>query len=235
MGWYGKIDTEVARDFNELKIKPAFTWNYKADFWLENAVKLSEGVDTNQLIQIWSEVKRSKFQDDPVDRLIGMEGNASVEHHVASLTHQQIQELEKRTDKKLMSYWIEAKEQQFTVHNKTFVRRGTSYFLIKAREEEQLTNFALDIKEIRKRGDDFFWCGFIHHNESFIPFEMNDKYFTSSYLFAKGVRTQFLKLGIGIPFINEKYVKQLLSMIQLTSYKVQVVPEEPTPDKEVGS
>lgn len=231
MGWYGKIDTEVARDFNELKIKPSFTWNYKADFWLENPVELSEGVDTNQLIQIWSEVKRSKFKDDPVDRLIGMEGNASVEHHIASLTHQQVQELEKRTDKKLMPYWIEAKEQQFTVHGKTFVRRGTSYFLIKEREEEQLTNFALEIKEIRKRGEDFFWCGFIHHNESLVPFEMNDKYFTSSYLFAKGVRTQFLRLGMGIPFINEKYVKQLLSMIQLTSYKVQVVPEEPTPEK----
>lgn len=231
MGWYGKIDTEVAKDFNELKIKPAYTWNYKADFWLENPIKLSDSVDTNQLIQIWSDVKKGLFEDDPVDRLIGMEGNASIEHHVASLTHQQIQELEKRTDKKLMPYWIEAKEQQFTVHGKTFVRRGTAYFLIKAREEEQLTNFALEIKEIRKRGEEFIWCGFIHHGESFVPFEMNDKYFTSSYLFAKGVRSQFLRLGLGIPFINEKYVKQLLSMIQLTSYKVQVVPEEPTPDK----
>jgi len=235
-GWYGKINTTVVGDFNELKAAPGFTWNYKADYWLDAPVELSPAVKANQLIQIWSEVKNYGFREEPIAKLAGMQGTDSVEHHISNLNHKQIQELEKKTERSLMRYWIEAREQQFAVRGKTFVRRGTAYFVIKNNEEEQLTNFVLEIKEIRKRKEDFYWCGFIYHNESIVPFEMADKDFASNYRFARSVRGLFLNLGLGVPFLSEKYVGQLLSLIQLAAYKVQIVPEEePASVSEAGS
>jgi hypothetical protein len=232
MGWYGKMGDEILEDFNQLKIRTGFTWNYKADLWTNKPVRLAEGIGTQELIQIWSDSKRTEFEVDPMDLLISKEGTDNLKLHVANLSHTQITSLEKKTGESLMPYWVESKEQQFTAQGKTFVRRGNSYFVLipKKNEEEQLTNFALEIKEIRKKTNDkgveeFYWCGFINHGDSVVPFEMNDKFFTSCYLFAKGIRQQFMTLGMGIPFINERYVRQLLSMIQLTSFNVKIIPE----------
>jgi hypothetical protein len=229
MGWYGKLCDTVLADFNELKIKKGFTWNYKADWWTNQNIDLPPEIDTSSLIRIWSEAKRSKFNVDPMDFLIGKEGTPNLHHHVASLSYEQVKELGERSGEDLMRSWRESREQQFTVQGKTFVRRGTSYFLVKEREEEQLTNFALEVKEIRKKTenneDSFYWHGFIHHGNSVVPFEMNDKFFNSSHLFSKGIRKQFMSLGLGIPFINERYVRQVLNMIQLTAYKVPIISE----------
>ena len=136
-----------------------------------------------------------------------------------------MQELEKNSGQELMSYWMKTREQQFHVHGKTYIKRDKAYFMVKKNEEEQLTNFTLDIVEIKKRGDDdFVWCGMVYYGEHVLPFEMEDKYFMSCYLFTKGIRRMFLNHGIGIPFINEKYVRQLITMIQLTCHGVSIVP-----------
>jgi hypothetical protein len=229
MGWYGKIGSEVLGDFNELKIRSGFTWNYKADWWTNQPIKLSDSIDTSSLIKIWSEAKRSEFKTNPMDLLIGKEGTTNLHHYVANLSYEQVKELGERSGEDLMRSWRESREQQFTVQGKTFVRRGTSYFLVKEREEEQLTNFALEINEIRKKTEDneeaFYWSGMIHHGNSVVPFQMSDKFFNSSHLFSKGIRKQFMTLGMGIPFINERYVRQVLNMIQLTSYKVPIIAE----------
>jgi hypothetical protein len=111
------------------------------------------------------------------------------------------------------------------VQGKTYIKRDKAYFIVKKNEEEQLTNFTLDIVEIKKRGDDdFVWCGMVYYGDHVLPFEMEDKYFMSCYLFTKGIRRMFLNHGIGIPFINEKYVRQLITMIQLTCHGVSIVP-----------
>jgi hypothetical protein len=70
------------------------------------------------------------------------------------------------------------------------------------------------------------WCGLIYYEDGVIPFEMEDKYFVSRHLFTKGIRQTFLNLGIGIPFINEKYISQLLTMIQLTCHNVKISSEK---------
>jgi hypothetical protein len=229
MGWYGKLGGEILADFNELKVKTGFTWNYKADHWGRRGLTLSDKIDPSQLIQIWSDSRHSLFETDPMDLLIRKEGTDNLRHHVASLSYSQVQELQLKSGEDLVTPWLSSKEQQFTVQGKTFVRRGTSYFVVKKDEEEQLTNFSLEISSISKRKEDdeevFYWCGLIHHGNSVVPFEMNDKFFSSCHLFAKGIRNQFMTLGMGIPFINEKYVRQLLSMIQLTSSQVPIVSE----------
>jgi hypothetical protein len=227
LGWYGKICEHLAGDFNELKVRKGFTWNYKANYWVKTPIAISERMPTSQLIQVWGEASQVRFGQDPVERLMATEGATGLEHYVASLSFEQLQELEKKTGLSLAPAWTVSREQQIVVRGKTFVRRGTAYYIIKSGDEEQLTNFVLEIKEIRKREEDFYWCGFIHYNESVVPFELEDKDFSSSHLFAKSIRKIFLNLGLGIPYINEKYVGQLLNLIQLTSHKVQIVPEEP--------
>jgi hypothetical protein len=158
--------------------------------------------------------------------MIGKQGSDELKNHVPMLNYTQVQELEKKSGQKLVDFWMKSREQQFTVQNKTYVKRDKAYFLIKKNEEEQLSNFTMDIQQIRKKNeDDFIWCGMVYFEEHAVPFELEDKYFTSCFLFVKGIRKMFLNLGIGIPFINEKYVKQLLTMIQLTCHNVKIVAE----------
>jgi hypothetical protein len=227
-GWYGKSGVEILRDFNELKVKPGNTWNYKNDYWnTEKAVGISDMLGTEQLIKIWSEASKSKFKTSIVDLMLGKMGSEDLKNHVALLNYSQVQELEKNSNQKLMPYWMKTREHQFNVQGKTYVKRDKAYFLIKRNEEEQLTNFTLDISEIKKittkNGDEeFVWCGMIYFEKIAIPFEMEDKYFVSRHLFSKGIRQKFLSLGIGIPFINEKYISQLLTMIQLTCHDVKI-------------
>ena len=220
--------TEIVKDVEELKIKVGNTWDYKCDFWNSNVIKVSDTLETQQLIKVWSEAHKTAFTESPIDLLVGKQGTGDIKHHVALLSHAQIQELEKKTDQKLMDYWIKSKEEQFVVHDNTFVKRGNAYFIIKRRgTEEQISNFVLEIDKIQKKVEDgenvFYWCGNILYNQDVIPFEMSDHYFTSSYLFAKGLRNQFMSLGIGIPFINEHYIRQLISLIQFSCYNVKIV------------
>jgi hypothetical protein len=229
VGWYGRMNGYIAADFNELKITQGSTWNYKSDFWTPENTELSEGLNTSQLIQIWGDAKNAKFAVSPAEMVANKQGTDEVEHHVASLSYPQVEELQRKLGKSLMEAWIASKENQFTVLGKTFVRRGNAYYVAVKNQEELISNFAIEITHIakRKKGEEeeFWWCGFLQHNLSIVPFEMNDKYFTSCYLFAKGIRKQFLSLGLGIPYINERYVRQLLSMIQLTAYKVEIKAE----------
>jgi hypothetical protein len=223
-GWYGKPGVEIVRDINELKIKPGNTWNYKNDYWNGSPVKLSEMLGVEQLIKIWSQSTYSKFNDKLLDNIIGKQGDDDLRNHVGILNYAQVQELEKNSKQPLMDYWMKSREEQFNVHGKTYVKRDRAYFLITRSEEEQLTNFTIDIKEIRKKSEDeFIWCGMVYFEEHAVPFEMEDKYFMSCYLFTRGIRKMFLNLGLGIPFINEKYVRQLITMIQLTCHNVKIV------------
>lgn len=223
-GWYGCQGEQIVRDINELKIKKGNTWNYKNDIWNKSPVAISDMVGTEQLIKLWSEATHTKFTENIMDVIMGKQGTEDLRNHVAMLNYTQVQELEKNSGQSLLPFWMKSREQQFNVQGKTYVKRDKSYFLIKKNEEEQLTNFTLDIIEIRKKGaDEFMWCGMIYFEEHAVPFEMEDKYFMSCHLFTKGIRKMFLSLGLGIPFINEKYVRQLITMIQLTCHNVKIV------------
>lgn len=224
-GWYGRCGYEIVRDINELKGKVGNTWNYKVDYWNDHPVNISELMGIEQLIKIWSETKNSKYSQDLTELITGKQGTDSLKNHVALLNYGQVLELEKNSGQPLLDHWMKSREQQFTVQGRTYIKRDRAYFLVKKNEEEQLTNFTLDIKLIRKKNDEeFIWCGMIYFEDHAVPFEMDDKYFTSCFLFTKGIRKLFLKLGIGIPFINEKYVRQLMTMIQLTCHNVDIVP-----------
>jgi hypothetical protein len=223
-GWYGKQGVEIVRDFNELKVKTGNTWNYKNDLWNTSAVKLSNLLSTEQLIKIWSESKHSVFTENIMDLLMGKQGSDDLRNNVAALSYTQMLELENRSGQKLADFWMKSREQQFTVQGKTYIKRDKAYYLVKKNEEEQLTNFTLDIQQIRKKNEEeFVWCGMVYYEQHAIPFEMEDKYFMSCHLFTKGIRKMFLSSGIGIPFINEKYIRQLITMIQLTCHDVEIV------------
>jgi hypothetical protein len=223
-GWYGRQGVEIVRDIHELKYKAGNTWNYKCDYWNTEPVRVSEMIGTEQLIRIWSEARYSKFTENLADLMVGKSGDDDLRNHVGMLNYSQVQELEKNSSQELLPYWMKSREQQFTVHGRTYVKRDKAYFLLTKGEEEQLTNFTLDIKEIRKKNEDeFIWCGMVYFEEHAVPFEMEDKYFMSCFLFTKGIRKMFLNLGLGIPFINERYVRQLVTMIQLTCHDVKIV------------
>jgi hypothetical protein len=225
-GWYGKQGIEIVRDIQELKFKVGNTWNYKCDYWNKSPVAISDMIGTEQLIKIWSEARQSNFTENLADLMVGKKGDDDLRNHVAMLNYSQVQELERNSGQELLPYWMKSREQQFNVHGRTYVKRDKAYFLVKKDEEEQLTNFTLDIKEIRKKNEDeFVRCGMVYFEEHAVPFEMEDRYFTSCFLFTKGIRKMFMNLGLGIPFINEKYVRQLLTMIQLTCHGVKIVKE----------
>jgi hypothetical protein len=226
-GWCGNVGIEVVRDINELKIKPGNTWNYKAAYWSTHPVKLSEMLTTEQLIKIWSESGEAQFTESVTSLMLGKQGNDDLRNHVAMLNYAQVQELEKNSGQDLMTHWMKCREQQFNVQGRTYIKRDKSYFIVKKNDEEQLTNFTLDIKEIRKKNEDeFVWCGMVYFEEYAVPFELEDRYFTSCFLFTKGIRKLFLNMGLGIPFINEKYVRQLVTMIQLTCHDVKILAKE---------
>jgi hypothetical protein len=222
-GWYGANGIEIVKDLNELKIKVGNTWNYKNDYWNTTPINLSEMLSTEQLIKIWSQSKQSKYPEDIKDLMLGKQGHDSLKNHVAMLDYSQVVELENKSQQPLIDYWMKSREQQFTVQGRTYIKRDKAYYLLKKTEEEQLTNFTLEVTEIKKKSEDLFvWCGIIYFEEHAVPFELEDKYFTSCFLFTKGIRKMFLTLGIGIPFINEKYVRQLMTMIQLTAHGVKI-------------
>jgi hypothetical protein len=228
-GWYGHMNGYIASDLSELKAVSGTTWDYKLDEWLPQDSILSNQLTSAQLIKIWSDTKKTEFIDAPAELLKHKKDSDRLELHVASLSYPQVEELQKKLSINLMDAWVRSKENQFTVLGKTFVRRGNAYYVVVKAQEELISNFSIEISHIAKRtkdgDDDFWWCGFLLYGSSAVPFEMNDKYFTSCYLFAKGVRKQFMTLGLGIPYINERYVRQLLSLIQLTAYKVEIKSE----------
>ena len=231
-GWYGKSGGEILASFNEIKIKPGATWDPKLDLWTAENTVLSEHLQTDQLIKIWSESPNTKFEDDIVSRIVAKQGDESVERHLAILTYEQVQELEKKVNRPLLTQWFKTKEQQYIVNGRTIIRRGAAYYIVRLNgEKEQISNFSLDIHSIEKRAnadgvEEFYCIGNILYMDNCIPFELADRYLTSSYLFQRGIRQQFLSLGIGVPFMNERFVKHIMTMIQLNCQGIEIVKQK---------
>jgi hypothetical protein len=223
-GWYGNLNHNyVAKDIKELCTTPGNTWDYKADYWYEGIVKLSEYLDVSDGIKIWTESQNTMFNVSPLKHIINSGKVGELKNYVGQLSYNQLQEIEELTGEKLIDYWRKAREHQVQLGDKVFTKRNNCYYVYKKGELVQLTNFAIDIEKIIKtKTGKFVRKGLLHFGTNTIPFEMDEKHFTTNYRFHKGIKEKFLSAGLGVPIVHPDFFGKALLIIDSFNSGVRI-------------
>jgi hypothetical protein len=103
-----------------------------------------------------------------------------------------------------------------------FTRRDNCYWVFKKGKLEQVTNFAIELEKIIKEGNKFYRLGTIHYGDSLTPFKMEERYFTTNYLFHRGLKEKFLTAGIGVPIVHPDFFNKALLIIDSFNQGVTV-------------
>lgn len=214
-GWYGNLKHKnIVSDIKELWTFPGSTWDYKADYWFgKEAVNISEFVTVGDSIRIWTEGNDTMFSKSPLDQIIESGKTEELKHYIGQLSHKQLQEAEKATGEKLAGYWKKARESQVMLGNRVYTKRDNCYWIYRKGKLEQVTNFAIEIEAIFKRDGKFFRRGNIMFGDTITPFEMSEKYFTTNFLFHRGIKDKFLEAGIGIPITSPEFFNRALLLV----------------------
>jgi hypothetical protein len=189
-GWYGSLSHKtIVPSLRDLWHTPGNTWDYKCDYWYDdNVVTLADTLDIGDYIKIWTEAKDTAFNTSPLDRIVELGKTEDLRHYVGQLNYSQLSEIEEKTGEKLSTYWKKAKEVQVQIGKDIFVRRDNCYYAYRKGQLEQISNFAIDVEKIVKRGTEFFRLGIVHIGNKSASFEISEKWFTTNYLFQKGLR-----------------------------------------------
>lgn len=214
-GWYGNIKhNRVLANIKEVWTTPGNTWDAKADHWYPNQViELSEFISADTMIRIWNEADNTAFNKSPLDHIIETGQMDNLKNQIGQLTLTQIQEAEKKTGEQLIKHWKKARECQIQVGRHVFTRRDNRYWIYKKGRIEEVTNFAVEIEKIYKKEGQFYRKGYIYYGEQIAPFDLEDKYFTTNYMFHKGMREKFLTAGLGVPIVHPDFFGKALLIV----------------------
>jgi hypothetical protein len=193
-------------------------------------VKLSEHLDAAQLIKAWSESTRTEFVDDVQRRFMGKAGHMDLTQMVSMLTYEQVIALEKKSGQELLPTWLKTREQQFNLGDRVLIKRTDGYYMKMAYgEEQQLTNFTIEVSNVERVGPgNFEWVGLVFCMGQVTPFRLGDKQMCSSYRFTEAIRAMFFELGIGMPVIHKRYAPDVISLIQQSCSAIRVSPLKKT-------
>jgi len=227
-GWYGSIGKRhIITDMKEFATTEGFIWDYKADYWLDDAVvSLSENLDISDCIKLWTDSKFATFTKSPLTQIIESGKVDELKSHVGKLNFTQIQKLEEVTGEKLFPYWKQAREQQVQIGDRVFLKRNNRYYVYKKGNLMEITNFAVEIDKIVRTEKSFLRSGYLHYGNQSVPFEMEEKYFTTNHLFQRGIKEKFLNAGLGVPIIHPDFANRALLIVDSFSSGVSISPEE---------
>ena len=229
-GWYGNIKKNyILNDIKELSTTAGITWDAKADYWTTGEqVTLSDFLSVDNCLRIWTESKHTLFTKSPLTQIVESGKVGELKNYVGKLNFHQLEEIESATGEKLAEYWKQARDLQVTIGDRTFAKRDNCYYVYKRGVLQQVTNFAVDIEKIVKKGKHFFRIGTLHYGNQSIPFELHEKYFASNYMFPRGIKDKFLQAGLGIPIIHPDFTNRALLIIDSfnSGVKIEIGEEE---------
>lgn len=227
-GWMGKLGNTIEPDFKSVATTGGFTWDYKADFWLDSVITdVSHNLPPEKLLKIWCEAKNAQFLVSPLDHLKTYHKIAEVKHHIKDLTYSQVKELETTFNGELISTWKNLREQQITIGKLTFVKKHNQYFMIRQGSTTQFSNFTMEISHIEKDGNDFYRVGHIYCRDHIIPFKLKAEAFISHKAFMKALSTVMFESGCGIPIVATNHQGYLLDVINVFNEDASVTVKPP--------
>lgn len=227
-GWYGNIHKKcVVAGLRELWAVGGYTWDYKADYWApDSVVTLSDSLTVSDAIRIWTETNNTAFNKSPLQHIIDSGKTEELKHYLGNLSHQQLQQVENLTGQSLVGFWKKAREQQLQIGTRMFTRRDNCYWVFKKGKLEQVTNFVIEIEKIVKNGSKFYRQGNIFFGDSCVPFTMDERYFTTNYMFHRGIKDKFLTAGLGVPIVHPDFFNKALLIIDSFNQGVEIDTEE---------
>lgn len=228
-GWYGNIEHgAVVNGLFDLWTKQGVTWDYKLDFWTSDIFTLDDDLSVPDCIRVWTEANNTVFDTSPIQKIVDAGKTSELQYYVAQLNLKQLNEVEEVTGEKLTDYWKKARETQVKIGGKEFIRRDNCYYTFRKGDLEQITNFAIDVQRIVKRGGEFYRIGMLHLGDKSAPFEIKEKYFNSNYMFQRGIKDKYLAAGLGVPLVFPAFANKALLIIDSFNSAVPIEVEEPT-------
>ena len=215
-GWHGSLCEHLSDSFRSVATNGGFTWDYKADFWLNNVVTtMSPELKAEQLLKVWCDAKNAQFAESPLLTLKNTHKPEIIKHHIKDLSYAQIKELETVLGSEFLSTWKSLREQQLTIGRLTFVKKHNQYFVIKNGVTSQFTNFTLEVSCIEKDNNEFYRIGHIYCKDAIIPFKIKTDLFTSNKPLLKALTSAMLEAGVGLPLVTTSLQAYLIDVINM--------------------
>ena len=212
-GWYGKLDTTIVSNLEELTKYIGYTWNHKCDFWTRGVSDLSPTLTTKEQLDVWVEAKNTKIKYDIVDNLLSLNRGSELKNSLKSLSLAQVKHLETKLSLPLIESWKVQQEEEQVVGQLKFIKRDNKYYLERKNVTYEFTNFIVQITGVVKKNDKFYRTGFIGHGESLYPFEFDNTVFLNPRGFYNHVTKFFFENGIGLPLILVSFQNLITEVI----------------------
>jgi hypothetical protein len=222
-GWYGELDVALVGKFSDLLTRRGCTWDYKVDSWMTRPVELTDTLSTKQCIEIWSTSKNVQCDPSPLEVIKSRGELEKIKEHLKGLTRSQVEDLEKFTDTKLVASWVAARSVEADIGGTKFSCRNDRYYIHRALEEIEYTNFAIGLTKIVKDNDgEFYQHGVIYYNRTETPFIVKRKVFESQSRLMKELFKIFLEAGIGVPTLAPHYKEYIVNVIYAFNPDVRI-------------
>ena len=214
-GWYGKVNSPIVSSFTKLQTMSGCTWDYKLDYWTSKVIELDKSLDVMQCLQIWREAKNTVFARSPLDVIRANNEIGKLKLNLQNLNLTQVKELQQYFElPEIVNTWKNQKQEQFKLGNITYLYKDNRYYIeSKNGNVEELTNFAITVTKICKKGKKFYRSGYINFGDKELPFEFENKAFESPKAFRRAVNNYFFENKLGIPLISVSYQNQALEAV----------------------
>ena len=201
-GWYGGDLSNCVMGLSELKIKPGFTWDKKADHWTNSIVRLDHGLDTPTCLQIWVDAKRTKFDKSPLDIIEDRNEVEKIKNYIYRLDYTQVQQLEKRfSNMQLVPYWQQVRQDEIKVGHIKFIQNDAGYSVQINSAIQEFTNFTMTYTCIFKKKNKYVREGYITCRGKNYSFQFDNDDCMNYRRLTNRITVFFIEQAIGLPTI----------------------------------
>ncbi len=222
-GWMGNHNSnELINSMEELWHRTGVIWDAALDVWTTNTIQLPKKIPPTTAIKLWLEAKHTSFDPHPILAIPELERENALNKHISRLSYKKLKEINDLLGVDLKNKWLTAKERVVTVGKHEYWQENSRYYSMRHDYKIELTNFALNLDNIKKVNNKYVVEGHILYEDNVFPFELDYAYFENEYKFVKAIKRLFLEYGIGLCVINSIYRHLILTVVLSFNESVRI-------------
>ena len=215
-GWFGRLKNKILSSPHRMMYEVGFTWDKKANFWLDETVEIDQNFTTRKALEVWKEAKSGIFIEgqDPLT-LIESRGEVDeIKQYLKSLKFHQVEALQKRFGEEFIRVWQNIEEDTIRLGKITFTMTPSGIDMVRADgERDEYTNFSFIVEKYVRRKKKVYRVGTLGFQGHFIPFELDNDLFATPKTLMNAIYMMFFDNQLGIPIILNQFQCYLIDVI----------------------
>lgn len=226
-GFYGNVNNpKIYGSFSKLTTNRGFTWDKKANPWINKPIAIATDLTIHDYLKIWIEGKDKTFVNSPLDIIEATNNTHLIKFNLKDLNLAQVDTLQQRFSLNLVEHWQQQTIETINLGCLKFVKRDGCYWIEYANGKiDEYTNFTIDLTRIVKKGEEIYREGFVNFGNTQLAIRWEDAIFQSPKKLVKKIHELFMSSGLGLPLVMSNYVNFIPDIVNRFNRNVKIEKE----------